>query len=468
MPVTVTAPPTVIVSPTGVQGPRGNAVLNGVGAPSSGTGIDGDYYVDTTNYPTSAVLYGPKVAGAWPGSGITFGGAGTVGALLAENNLSDVQNATTSRNNLGLGTVATHAVGDFDTVGAAAVAQAAAATDATTKANAAQAAAIGAAATDATMKADAATAAAEADAAAKYLALDGGGTVDGTVTIVDGNLIVDSTGTAINAVDRGATTNYAAYGLRTAGVDRWAWQMGPGSQDLYLVDSANGVPVLRVQPGVSGPNVALLDGGVDFGDGVGVLHLPNAVAIPDSNPASGAVLYVEGGVLKVRSASGTIGVVLPAGSGGSSTRTASIRITDDNLGGLPSAASWTIVQTSATTKLQCSIAAAVGDRIKVHGGFMRAGSHFLDWALLDNAGAIAIYAGTFTSSPLPEGDPDLYPSLSFGYEEMVEMFTIGAGHINAGSITVALAHQGTGSGVVYAHTAYPFRMRLENIGPEPA
>jgi len=161
-------------------------------------------------------------------------------------------------------------------------------------------------------------------------------------------------------------------------------------------------------------------------------------------------------------------VAAAGGGSGSSVRTATVRVTDDNLSGLPAAAAWTVAQTSAGTKLQCSIPAAAGDRIKVYGGFMRSGSHFLDWVLLDNTGAIAVYAGTFTSSPLPEGDPDLYPSLSFSYEEMTEMFTVASGHINAGSITVALAHQGTGSGIVYAHTTYPFRMRLENIGPEPA
>lgn len=78
-PVTLALPPAVIVSPTGVQGPRGNATLSGTGAPAASTGIDGDYYVDTTSYPASVILYGPKVSGSWPGSGITLAG----GAVLS-------------------------------------------------------------------------------------------------------------------------------------------------------------------------------------------------------------------------------------------------------------------------------------------------------------------------------------------------------------------------------------------------
>jgi hypothetical protein len=156
----------------------------------------------------------------------------------------------------------------------------------------------------------------------------------------------------------------------------------------------------------------------------------------------------------------------PQGPPGS-VRTATARITDDNLSGLPSASTWTIVQTSAGTQLKASISAAAGDRIRVCGNFMRAGSHFLDWALLDSAGAIAQYAGSGTASPLAEGNPAMYPSLSFSYVSGDELFTVTSGHLAGGMATIALAHQGTGSGTVYAHTTYPWRLRLENIGPEP-
>ncbi|MFF0777079.1 hypothetical protein [Streptomyces sp. NPDC003720] len=161
----------------------------------------------------------------------------------------------------------------------------------------------------------------------------------------------------------------------------------------------------------------------------------------------------------------------PAG-GGASIRTAKVRITNDNLSGLAAAASWAVIQTSAGTPLQCSITANPGDRIRVYGRFMRKGSHYLDWVLLDSAGAIAVYATTETSSPPGEGDPALYPSLSFGYDPGPPMFTVGAGHIDGtGKATVALAHQGAAAGnanIVYAHSTYPWRLRLENIGPEPS
>lgn len=154
---------------------------------------------------------------------------------------------------------------------------------------------------------------------------------------------------------------------------------------------------------------------------------------------------------------------------GGSDPTASVRITDDNLSGLPAAVAWAIVVTSGGTQLKASIAAAVGDRIEVHGRFMRKGAHFLDWVILTGAGAIDEYATTGTGTPPAEGDPALYPSLSFAYETGALEFVVGAEHIDgSGNITVALAHQGASTGnanIVYAHPTYPFRLRLKDIGP---
>lgn len=165
---------------------------------------------------------------------------------------------------------------------------------------------------------------------------------------------------------------------------------------------------------------------------------------------------------------GATGNTGPQGPAGPAERTAIARITDDALVDLPSAPAWVIAVTSVGTPLQCSITAVAGDRIRVEGDFMRSGAHFLDWVLLDNAGAIAVYGTTRTSTPPAEGAPSMYPSTSFPGVQGAKQFTVSASHINAGMATIALAHQGTSAGRVYAHGTYPFEMLLTNIGPEPA
>jgi hypothetical protein len=52
----------VSVNLAGIQGPRGNSVLSGVGPPDVSTGIDDDFYIDTLG----KAIYGPKESGAWP------------------------------------------------------------------------------------------------------------------------------------------------------------------------------------------------------------------------------------------------------------------------------------------------------------------------------------------------------------------------------------------------------------------
>ena len=51
----------VVRGPTGLSGDDGKTWLNGSGAPSNSIGVDGDFYLDTTNN----TLYGPK-ATTWP------------------------------------------------------------------------------------------------------------------------------------------------------------------------------------------------------------------------------------------------------------------------------------------------------------------------------------------------------------------------------------------------------------------
>lgn len=59
----------------GIQGIPGSVIYSGIGIPSNVIGVNGDYYIDQT----SAFLYGPKAAGAWPGTGIDLrGGASGV------------------------------------------------------------------------------------------------------------------------------------------------------------------------------------------------------------------------------------------------------------------------------------------------------------------------------------------------------------------------------------------------------
>lgn len=49
----------------GVDGTDGTLWYSGDGAPGDGTGVDGDFYIDTTN----KAFYGPKAAGTWVGTG---------------------------------------------------------------------------------------------------------------------------------------------------------------------------------------------------------------------------------------------------------------------------------------------------------------------------------------------------------------------------------------------------------------
>ena len=52
----------VLAGEDGTDGSNGKTVLSGAGAPAGGTGVDGDFYIDTGLW----AIHGPKASGAWP------------------------------------------------------------------------------------------------------------------------------------------------------------------------------------------------------------------------------------------------------------------------------------------------------------------------------------------------------------------------------------------------------------------
>jgi integrin beta 8 len=59
----------------GTNGTDGKTVRSGSGVPSSGLGVDGDFYIDTA----ANTIYGPKTSGAWGSSTSLVGPAGAGG-----------------------------------------------------------------------------------------------------------------------------------------------------------------------------------------------------------------------------------------------------------------------------------------------------------------------------------------------------------------------------------------------------
>lgn len=70
--------------PTGAPGADGNTILSGTGAPGSGLGKNGDFYVDVS---APMRMYGPKLSGVW-GSGVSMigpqGATGNTGSAGAQ------------------------------------------------------------------------------------------------------------------------------------------------------------------------------------------------------------------------------------------------------------------------------------------------------------------------------------------------------------------------------------------------
>lgn len=79
----------VTLGTSGPQGPRGTGLLNGVGAPSAGLGIIGDFYLNTSNMN----LYGPKTESGW-GSPTDLVGSQELGYVHIQENASATWSVT--------------------------------------------------------------------------------------------------------------------------------------------------------------------------------------------------------------------------------------------------------------------------------------------------------------------------------------------------------------------------------------
>jgi len=82
--LTLPAGPTGVTGAIGATGATGASILSGAGAPSSGTGNNGDFYLNTT----STCLYGPKASGSWPGTCTSLVGSGTITGVTAGSGLT--------------------------------------------------------------------------------------------------------------------------------------------------------------------------------------------------------------------------------------------------------------------------------------------------------------------------------------------------------------------------------------------
>ena len=95
----LTSVATGVAGADGDDGDPGSVWYVGSGVPSSGTGVDGDMYLDSV----TCDVYGPKASSLWGGAATNIKGASGAGTgdLVAANNLSDVSNASTALSNLG-------------------------------------------------------------------------------------------------------------------------------------------------------------------------------------------------------------------------------------------------------------------------------------------------------------------------------------------------------------------------------
>jgi hypothetical protein len=116
-----------------------------------------------------------------------------------------------------------------------------------------------------------------------------------------------------------------------------------------------------------------------------------------------------------------------------------------------------------------AIAAEVGDRVRCDVTYLteRNINSFWDLAVIVSGSAVR-YATTGTGSAPIEGDPGMYPDQpSYQGRPGPFSFTVEAGDLSGGLVTIGFAVKSTGGGQLFASTAFPLRYTLTNYGEAP-
>ncbi|ATI18723.1 minor tail protein [Streptomyces phage Daudau] len=165
----------------------------------------------------------------------------------------------------------------------------------------------------------------------------GGGTGGGAVDSVNGMTGV----VTLDADDVGAIYKTSeTYQQNTRAIFQ-----GDGTNNIMEWRNPSGSLVSRIgaNGNIVGQGVAYLAGGVqlgststDFGGGAGaILGVDNATTAPTTNPASGVIVYAEGGKLKVRQDDGTVVIVGNAPVSSVNGLTGAVNLTIEDLEGIP-------------------------------------------------------------------------------------------------------------------------------------